>query len=89
MGVCGTKDSKSVLDPVCPTDPDHMSIEKQFGPLIDPKHPNNLNHKYSHLYKVDLNMVIGEGIKRTCGYVSRVPIEEIRKKRLEFWGKRY
>lgn len=87
MGICGSKDSKNVLEPICPTHPDHLSIEAQFAQLLNVKHPNNLNHKYSHMYKVDPDSVCGEGIKRTCGYISKVPIEEIKKKRLEFWGR--
>ena len=87
MGICGsTNESKGGLEAICPNDPEHVSIENQFAQLLNVKNPNNLNHKYTHLYKVDENSMVGTGIKRTHAYISKVPIEEIRKKRLEFWG---
>lgn len=49
--------------------------------------PNNVNFKYTYLYKVDDAHTIGSGIKKTYQYASRVPIEALKKKREEFWGK--
>jgi hypothetical protein len=85
MGVCGSK-KESAVEAICPTDPEHMGIENQFASLLNIKNPNNLNHKYSHLYKVDEIVMVGVGIKRTNAYISKVTIEELKKKRLEFWG---
>lgn len=88
MGVCGSKnESNGSLEAICPRDPDHLAIENQFASLLNIKNPNNLNHKYSHLYKVDENTFVGTGIKRTHAYISKVSMEEIKKKRLEFWGR--
>lgn len=87
MGICGSKtENKSGLEAICPNDPEHVSIENQYSTLLNIKNPNNLNHKYSHLYKVDENTMVGTGIKRTYSYISKVSIEDLRKKRLEFWG---
>ena len=88
MGACGAKtDNKQAIEAICPIDPDHVAVENQYRDLLRIENPNNLNHKYSFMYKVEKEQMIGTGIKRTYGYKSKVPIEEIRKKRQEFWGR--
>lgn len=87
MGMCGSKnESQSMFDAICPNDEDHLSIEQDYQDYLKPSHPQNLNNKYQHLYKVDTSLQTGQGIKKTYGYISKVSIEEIKKKRIEFWG---
>lgn len=49
--------------------------------------PNNVNFKYTYLYKVDDTKFIGSDIKKTYQYASRLPLDALHKKRAEFWGK--
>jgi len=50
--------------------------------------PHNVNHKYSYLYKPIKEQFVNKGIKKTHAYISCVTVEEIKKKRLEFWETR-
>lgn len=90
MGVCGsnTKGSSGTpLSAICPETMQHLNIERQFANLMDVKDSNNLNQRYLYMYKVDEKVKIGQGIRKTHGYISRVPLEVIKKKRAEFWGR--
>lgn len=88
MGVCGSSSKKDMFSQVCPSDPDHLSIERQYEEQFKPTHPSNLNKKYDYLYKVDESQTVGKNIKKTAGYFSKVPVEIIHKKRKEFWETR-
>lgn len=71
---------------VCPNDPDHAILEQDLRPLLAIDHDNNLNQRYKHLYQVDQKNKVGANIKKTFAYKSRVPLEEIKKIRNQFWG---
>ena len=77
-----------LYEQVCPTHPDHGLLEQDVLPLLRIENENNLNKRYTYLYKVDPNRKTGKDIKVTYGYDSRVPLEELKKKRQEFWGRR-
>lgn len=72
---------------VCPTHPEHILVERDVVNLQTMRDPNNVNFKYTYLYKVDDTKFIGSDIKKTYQYASRVPIEALHKKRAEFWGR--
>ena len=72
---------------VSPQGDNHVQIENEFSIYLSLDNCHNVNHKYSYLYKPIKEQFTNKGIKRTHAYISCVPIEEIKKKRLEFWGK--
>jgi len=73
---------------VSPQGDNHLQIENEFKIYLSLDNPHNVNHKYSYLYKPDKEQFTNRGIKRTHAYTSCVTIEEIKKKRLEFWETR-
>lgn len=77
---------RQLYNQVCPTHPDHQLVERDVVPLLTMRDPNNVNYKYTYLYKVDDTKHIGNDIKKTYQYASRVPLEALKKKREEFWG---
>ena len=77
---------RQLYDQVCPTHADHMLFESEVAPLLQIKNPNNLNNRYTYMYKVDETKFVGKDIRRTNAYISRIPLEEIKKRREEFWG---
>ena len=79
---------ESIFDPICPTDEFHRKIEEDYRYLLEPSHHLNVNYRYDYLYKVDTTQHVGKGIKKTYGYISKVPIEEIKRRRVEFWETR-
>lgn len=83
-----TPETLPLLEKVCPNNPDYAMVENELLPILQIDNVQNLNHRYSHLYKVDGQKFIGNHIKKTYAYSSRVPIEEIRRVRQEFWGRR-
>ena len=85
MGSCGGT-ARLPIEEICPNEPNHQDLEKMYFSHLSVKHANNLNNKYSYLYRVDETIKVGKNIRETAGYFSKVPLEEIRKKRKEFWG---
>ena len=77
-----------LYEAVCPTDADHMELESAFDVLLQIKHPNNLNNRYTYMYKVDETKFVGKDLRRTNAYISRIPLEMIKKRREEFWETR-
>jgi Ubiquitin-binding domain len=51
-------------------------------------HPLNVNHKYTTYFKIVPEEFVGEGIKRTNKYTTRLSREEVIQKREEFWETR-
>lgn len=78
---------REVYGQVCPTHGDHMLFESEVTPLLQIKNANNLNNRYTYMYKVDESKMVGKDIKKTNAYASRIPLEELKKKRKEFWGR--
>jgi len=76
-----------LYEQVCPNHPDHGLLEQDVLPLLRVDNDLNLNKRYTYLYKVDPNKKVGKDIKMTYGYDSRVSLEELKKKRQEFWGR--
>ena len=76
---------QSLLDQICPNTSEHGLWENDLAPLLLINHPENLNLRYSYLYTMIDNKYVGANIKRTYQYASRVPMEELIKKRNEFW----
>jgi len=87
MGLCSSSKT-SHRDVISPQGDNHQQIETEFAIYLNLDNPHNVNHKYSYLYKPLKESFIGKGIKRTHAYVATVPLEEIRKKRDEFWETR-
>ena len=83
-----SSEERQLLEQICPSHPDHGLLEQELLPLLSVKNPNNLNNRYTYLYKVDEKQTVGKGIKLTNGYASRVPMPVLQKKRQEFWGRR-
>lgn len=77
---------RELYNQVCPTHEDHMLFEGEVTPLLQIKNPNNLNHRYTYMYKVDETKFVGKDIKKTHAYASRIPLDQLKKKRNEFWG---
>ncbi len=82
-----SSEERQLLEQICPSHPDHGLLEQELLPLLSVKNPNNLNNRYTYLYKVDEKEIVGKGIKATHGYASRVLMPVLQKKRQEFWGK--
>lgn len=78
---------RALYEQVCPTHDDHKLFEIEVTPLLQIKNPNNLNNRYTYMYKVDESNFVGKDIKKTHAYISRIPLTEIKKRREEFWGR--
>jgi hypothetical protein len=86
MGLCSSSRTAH-RDVISPQGDNHAQIEIEFASLLNLENPHNINHKYIYLYKAVPDAWVGRTIKKTHAYVSFVSLQEIRKKREEFWGK--
>jgi hypothetical protein len=86
MGLCSSSRTAN-RDVISPQGDNHAQIEIEFASLLNLDNPHNINHKYNYLYKAVPDAWVGRTIKKTHAYVSFVSLQEIRKKREEFWGK--
>ena len=85
MGLCSSSRTAH-RDVISPQGDNHAQIEIEFASLLNLENPHNINHKYIYLYKAVPDAWVGRTIKKTHAYVSFVSLQEIRKKREEFWG---
>ena len=76
-------DYKEVVEP---EDENHEAINYQYGDLLKPQNDRNLNRKYDLYFKLIPDVFVGEGIKKTPAYVSKISSERLHKKRDEFWS---
>jgi len=49
---------------------------------------NNVNQRYSQYFEIIRDKHSGTGLKRTLAYISKIPKEEIDRKRAEYWETR-
>lgn len=54
--------------------------------IFNIQHPLNVNHKYNNYFSLIPEKTVGQGIKKTHQYNSRLSKEEWLEKRREFWG---
>lgn len=89
MGICSSnREVTNHVQVVAPQNSEHAAIEAQYGAILNPDHDKNLNKQYKYLYNVLKNETVGQGIKKTPGYESKVPLDKILAKRQEFWETR-
>jgi hypothetical protein len=51
-------------------------------------HPLNVNHKYTAFFTILENQYVGESIRKTNAYSTRLSREEWQRKKEEFWETR-
>src|SRR3990167_1557551 len=54
-----TPETLPLLEKVCPNNPDYQMVENELMPILQIENVQNLNHRYSHLYKVDAQKFVG------------------------------
>ena len=84
MGSACTKSSENQV--MQPQNNIELAINSEFTPFLRIDHPFNVNHKYSAFYTYLKNEFSGSGIKKTHAYRTKLTMEEVKKKRDEFWG---
>jgi len=88
MGSACSANPNNALAVVEPTNEYDSAINAELAPFLALESPYNINHKYAHFFKVIRAEFVGSGIKKTHGYKSKLPLEEVYKKRVEFWETR-
>jgi len=76
---------QSVINPVNQV---QTAINQELTPFLSLDNPYNVNHKYGLFFDIIRDKSSGTGIKHTLAYRSKIPINEIEKKRIEFWETR-
>jgi len=82
---CGKSSTLSIINP---TSEYHAAINAELAPFLSITSPYNVNHKYAHFFKIIKDQKTGAGIKQTHPYISKLTLQEIQAKRVEFWDTR-
>lgn len=84
---CGSSTGTNV-SAITPTSEYHAAINAELAPFLSLESPYNINHKYNHFFILSKSEEVGTGIRKTNAYKSKLPLEEVQAKRVEFWETR-
>jgi hypothetical protein len=66
----------------------YSAINSELAPYLAIESPYNINHKYNHFFKIIRDQYVGDGLKKTLAYSSKITLEELNVKRNEYWETR-